>query len=216
MSKEVEAKNPIEEPVKENKIEEPKVEENKIEEPKVEEPKVEKVKNKEPKVEEPKVEKVKNKEAKVVEAKVEKVKNKEKNKEVKSEKVKIDNNDDIFITEKDRFTLTIEYYLENKDPIIEGFNDSYSKEGKEVHSFDMYFKYPSQRDTEYIMSVKPIQSIEDAEVLDFIELENVRIMKLMRGWSMSRPLEDLAEIHPNIVKALRRKMSETIGGNGLF
>ena len=121
---------------------------------------------------------------------------KEKNKEVKSEKVKIDNNDDIFITEKDRFTLTIEYYLDDKEPIIEGYNDSFNKTGKDIHSFDMYFKYPSQRDTEYIMSTKPIQSIEDAEVLDFIELENVRIMKLMRGWSMTRPLEDLAEIHP--------------------
>ena len=80
----------------------------------------------------------------------------------------------------------------------------------------MHFKYPSQKDAEYIMATKPIQNIEDAQILDFIELENVRIVTLMRGWSMSRPLTDLAEIHPMIVKAMRAKVSEQIGGNGLF
>jgi hypothetical protein len=132
------------------------------------------------------------------------------------EKKKVDNNDDIFITENDKFTLSVKYYLEGKEPIVKGFSDNYNDRNKEVHAFDVYFKYPSQKDAEYIMSVKPIQSMEEAKVLDFIELENVRLMVLFRGWSMNRPKEDLANIHPTIIKALRAKMSDEIAGNGLF
>ena len=125
-------------------------------------------------------------------------------------------NDDIFITEKDRFTIKISYYIDKKNPIIEGFSDDYAPNGKEIKSFEMYFKYPSQKDAEYIMATKPINSIEDAQVIDFIELENVRLVTLMRGWSLERPMTDLAQIHPAIVKALRAKVSEEIAGNGLF
>ena len=156
------------------------------------------------------LEEVKNMDVKVKEN------NKEKVKENVVEVKKTDNNDDIFITEKDRFTISIKYYLDGKEPIIEGFSEGYSYKSQEVHSFDVYFKYPSQKDVEYIMSVKPMQNIENAEIVDFVELENVRLITLLRGWSMDRPLEDLAQIHPTIVKALRVKISETIAGNGLF
>jgi len=125
-------------------------------------------------------------------------------------------NDDIFITEKDRFTIEIVYYIENKMPIIEGIDENYESDGKNICSFEMYFKYPSQRDAEYIMSTKQIKSFEDANLIDFIELENVRLVTLMRGWSISRPLEDLASIHPEIVKAIRLKVSNKIGSVGLF
>ena len=178
------------------KVEEIKAEEPKVEEM-VEETKIETVEV-EPKAEEPKVE------PKAEEPKVE-----------VSEPV--DNNDDIFITEKDKFTIPMTYYMnEKREPFIEGFSEGYDPDGKEIHSFEMYFKYPSQKDAEYIMATKPIQNIEDATVIDFIELENVRIITLMRGWSMKRPLTDLAQIHPTIVKAMRTKVSEEIGGNGMF
>ena len=148
-------------------------------------------------------------EKKVEEVKVEEVK-------VEEVKKEVDNNDDIFITEKDRFTIPVKYYLEDKEPMVEGFSDEYNHKDQKLHSFEVYFKYPSQKDFEYIMSVKPIQRIQDAEVLDFIELENVRLVTLLRGWSMDRSLEDLAQIHPTIVKSLRAKISEEIAGNGLF
>jgi hypothetical protein len=162
--------------------------------------------------------KVDKEEVKQVEVSKEEVKQvKVEKEEVKVvDKKAVDNNNDIFITEEDRFTIPIKYYLEDREPVIEGFSDAYLPNEKEIHSFDVYFKYPSQKDVEYIMSVKPIQNIESAEILDFIELENVRLITLLRGWSMERSLEDLAQIHPTIVKALRAKISEKIAGNGLF
>lgn len=169
-----------------------------VEKPKVEEPKVEEVKVEEPKVEEPKVEEVKAEKPKV-------------------EKPKVDNNDDIFITESDTFEIDVEYYLDDlREPVIKDFDEEYEGTDKKTHSFNMTFKYPSQKDTEYIMNSRPIQSIEDAQFADFIELENVRLMTLVRSWTMERPLTDMAQLHPKIVKALRAKVSEKIAGNGLF
>ena len=196
------------------KVEEIKAEEPKVEEM-VEETKIETVEV-EPKAEEPKVEP--KAEPKVKESKAEEPKVEPKAEEPKVEVSEpVDNNDDIFITEKDKFTIPMTYYMnEKREPFIEGFSEGYDPDGKEIHSFEMYFKYPSQKDAEYIMATKPIQNIEDATVIDFIELENVRIITLMRGWSMKRPLTDLAQIHPTIVKAMRTKVSEEIGGNGMF
>ena len=132
------------------------------------------------------------------------------------EKTEIDNNDDIFITENDKFSINIVYYLDGKTPIIEGVSNEYIPDGKKLHSFEMKFKYPSQRDAEYIMAARPIKSVEDASVMDFIEIENSRIVRLMRGWSMSRPMSDIASVHPDIIKAIRYKVSEVIGGTGIF
>jgi len=127
-----------------------------------------------------------------------------------------DSNDGIFITEDDTFTIDVTYYLDDNSPIVKEFDEDFDSKDKEVHSFEMTFKHPSQKDAEYIMATRPIDSVEDAKIVDFIELENVRIVTLMRGWSMSRPLTDLASIHPEIVKAIRFKVSEKIGSTGLF
>jgi hypothetical protein len=158
----------------------------KVEEPKVEEPKVEEPKAEEPKAEEPKAEgKAKGK------------------------------NDDIFITESDRFDILMKYYIEENEPIISGFDDDYD-DAKEAQEFTITFKRPSQRDVELIMATKAIEDFNEATLVDFIEVENIRMMTLIRSWSLDRPLEDLSNIHPKIVKAIRTKISEQIGGNGIF
>jgi hypothetical protein len=172
----------------------------------------EEVKTEEVKTEEVKTEEVETEEVVTEEVKTEEVKTEE----VKTEEVKTkQDNSDIFVTEDNTFDVEIKYYVTDSLPHIEGFSDEFDDE-IETKDFTVTFKFPSQRDSEIIMATKSIENAETATYLDFIEIENVRMMTLIRGWSLDRPLKDLSTVHPDIIKAIKAKISEKILGSGLF
>lgn len=127
----------------------------------------------------------------------------------------VDDSSDIFITEKDRFEVKIKYYMEGKNPIIKNYDDDYEDDKQSVE-FSIFFKYPSQEDTEKIMSVKNISNLESATYAEFIQIENIRLMTLIREWTLKRPFSDLSSIHPKIIKAIRAFISQEIAGNGIL
>jgi hypothetical protein len=154
---------------------------------------------------------------------LEEVINEEENKEENFNKEELEINDDLFITEKDRFTINITYYFDKslKEPFILGYDDGYfyekdDEKRSEEKTFTVTFKYPNQQDTELIMSSKPIQSLDEANFSDFITLENIRIGTLIREWSIKKPLNNISKMHPKIIKAIRLQLTSFIGSNGFF
>jgi hypothetical protein len=187
----------------ETNAEETNTEETDTEETNTEETNTEETNIEETNTEETNIEETNTEETNIEEAKV---------KEAKSY------NDDIFVSESDRFSVNIQYYIDSKlnEPMIKGFDETYLSEGTTVKSFEINFKYPSQKDTEIIMSTKNIKSLEEAGISDFIELENTRLAVLIRDWSINKPIQQIGNINPKIIKAIRAKVNELIGANGIF
>lgn len=138
-----------------------------------------------------------------------------KTEEVKVEKVE-ETNDDLFVTEDDTFDVDIKYYIEEKTPIIEGYDDEFSEDGKKLKAIKLVFKYPSQRDCEAIMASSDIVDFDSATYSDIVKTENVRLMTLIRSWTLDKPLGQLANFNPKVIKAIRLKISEVIGMSGIF
>ena len=137
---------------------------------------------------------------------------------VENKIIKKDNND-IFITEDDTFTIEISYYNDPiKGLIVETVEDSFDATNKDVKSFNMTFKYPSQGDYETIMARSKYQSIEKMNLTEVTLLETTRVVVLMKKWSLDRKLTvaEMTSIDPKIVKAINNKVREKIGVSALI
>ena len=138
------------------------------------------------------------------------------------EEVKIeakDGNRDIFITEDDTFTVDINYYHDPvKGLIIETIEDSFDATNKNIKTFNMTFKYPSQGDYETIMARSKYQSIEKMNLTEVTLLETTRTIVLMKKWSLNRKLTvaEMSSLDPKIIKAINNKVREKIGVSGLI
>jgi hypothetical protein len=81
-------------------------------------------------------------------------------KQIEQDKVSKDNKvdqdeyiyDDIFVSEKDTFKVTVQYYKAGKEVVVESVDESFDNKREGIKSFEITFKYPSQRDQEIIMS----------------------------------------------------------------
>ena len=138
------------------------------------------------------------------------------------EEVKIeakDGNRDIFITEDDTFTVDVNYYHDPvKGLIIETIEDSFDATNKNIKTFNMTFKYPSQGDYETIMARSKYQSIEKMNLTEVTLLETTRTIVLMKKWSLNRKLTvaEMSSLDPKIIKAINNKVREKIGVSGLI
>lgn len=128
----------------------------------------------------------------------------------------MDDNSDIFITEKDRFDIPIEYYMVGNDPSIKGFDDDYDDKHEKIKKFTITFKHPSQKDADAIVLTNPIEDIEKTTYNEFLQLENLRILVLIRTWTLKKDITEIAYLHPKMIKAIRLKVTEEIGGNGIY
>jgi len=142
--------------------------------------------------------------------------------ETKDNVIVLDENyNDIFITEKNRFTVSVEYYKdEGNNIIVENVDDNFDKTRK-TKKISVTFKYPNQGDVTAIAN-NPIRSnvksMENLTVNDFILLEISRFMCLIREWSLPQKInnETIMNINPKIIKGILSGIRKEIGTEGII
>ncbi len=134
--------------------------------------------------------------------------------------IKIDENyEDIFITENNKFTISLEYYNNGEDIIVEG-NDDFDKT-RTAKKIDITFKKPSQGDITAISNSSIRNSVKNIETLsinDFLLLEIARFLCLIRSWSIPKKIsqDTIMSINPKIIKGILAKVREIIGTEGII
>lgn len=119
---------------------------------------------------------------------------------------------DVFISENDVFTVKINYYKKNGDIIIEKLDSDFDY-NNDVKSFEVTFKYPSYLDAQEIIS----NTNEDGvNFSNLISLQNVRIVTLMKSWTLNSPIKNINTINNKFMKALRILVEEKIGMEGII
>ena len=118
----------------------------------------------------------------------------------------------IFITEEDRFDITVRYYYdENKRRIVEEVNDDFDPTNDAIESFTMTFKYPSQRDFALIKGTSEIETVND-----IFNLEIVRIAVLFRKWDYGTDVSKLDDLAPSLSKAIAIQLRKIIQYDGIL
>jgi len=125
-------------------------------------------------------------------------------------------NEDIFITEKDTFEITIRYYKVNGKIKVEKVAEDFDSKSSEVKSFTMTFKYPSHGDYEGIMNSSTYKSPDQMKVSDIIQMELSRMVTLFRTWSLKQDITRMIEMDPDILKAACTLIREEIGLKGIL
>ena len=127
----------------------------------------------------------------------------------------------VFVTEDDKFDVTVEFYKDNGKTIVRGVDDSFDI-ARKCESFTVTVKYPSQGDVELIYSasgksVDPTNP-QEISVPDFLRLELSRLLILIRKWSAGTELtsEKIYQLNPKIVKAIILKIRTEIGMEGII
>jgi hypothetical protein len=134
--------------------------------------------------------------------------------------IKIDENyEDIFITENNKFTISLEYYNNGEDIIVEG-NDDFDKT-RTAKKINVTFKKPSQGDITAISNSSIRNSVKNIETLsinDFLLLEIARFLCLIRSWSIPKKIsqDTIMSINPKIIKGILAKVREIIGTEGII
>lgn len=138
---------------------------------------------------------------------------------VKQEKVD-DDFSDIFITEKDVFDISVEYYKKDENLYVEGIDENFDKNSK-TKKLSITFKYPNQGDIGLIniQSHNTKSSMDgDMSVRDFLALEFHRFNVLIRKWSLNKEINNsnVLSVHPKIIKSFLSKIREKIGMDGII
>ena len=146
----------------------------------------------------------------------------EENKEVvvAANAVSVPSFDDIFITEKDTFDVSVSYYKEEGKLMVEVADTDYVAD-KKTNTVSMTFKYPSQGDTTTISNhvfSKGIKTSENLDIMEWSRLQLSRFACLLRKWSIDKPItnENVMNLHPKLVKAVLAKVNDVIGSEGIF
>jgi hypothetical protein len=135
--------------------------------------------------------------------------------------IKLDENyDDIFVTEKDSFSVSIEYYKDGNNIFVEGLDDNFdiTRQSKKITAT---FKKPSQGDVTTIANSpirNSIKNIESMSINEFLLLEISRLMILIRSWTLPNKInnETIMSINPKIIKGLLNKIRNEIGTEGII
>ena len=134
--------------------------------------------------------------------------------------IKLDENyEDIFITENDKFTISLEYYNNGENIVVEG-NDDFDKT-KMAKKINVTFKKPSQGDITAISNSpirNSVKNIENLSINDFLLLEIARFLCLIRSWSLPKKIsqDTIMSINPKIIKGILAKVREIIGTEGII
>ena len=129
--------------------------------------------------------------------------------------VKQEDNDDIFISEKDTFSITVKYYKKDKDLIVQGVDDEFDI-STPCKSFDVTFKYPSYSDSQSISAIAGVKMKNDLSITDLMALQDARIITIFRSWTISGGIDKIKEMNTKIVKAIRNILIEQIGMEGIL
>lgn len=122
---------------------------------------------------------------------------------------------DIFIEETDTFDIKVNYYKKDDKIIVENIDPEFEN-NKDVKSFTVTLKYPSYLDMQSIQNHSKIASEEKLGFSDLINLQNVRILVLIRKWSLSDELDKIDKINAKFMKAIRVLVMNKIGMEGIM
>jgi len=127
-----------------------------------------------------------------------------------------DVNDDLFITEDDTFTITVRWYKDNGKLKVEKVSDDFDINNKEINSFTVTFKYPSQGDYEGLMSTNFYKSPDQMKLSDIVQVEVGRMVNLVRKWSLKQDMAKMIDLDPDIIKAMVNLVRDEIGLKGIL
>lgn len=133
----------------------------------------------------------------------------------------IDDNDDIFISEKDTFDIKITYQKVDGNILIKDADEDFD-DAIPSKSIAVTFKYPSQGDVSMISvafkGVGSVGTLENIDLKDFINVEFARLLCLIRSWSLKTKIsrENISSLHPRIVKAMLEGLRNKIGMDGIL
>lgn len=126
-------------------------------------------------------------------------------------------NSDIFITEDDTFEVVIRYHRDqNNSLVVETVNNDFNETTEGLKTFSVTFKYPSQGDYENIINAGQNRSVEQLRYADIVQMENFRIALLIRSWTLPHEIARIAELDPDIVKAIVNRVREKIALKGIL
>lgn len=125
-----------------------------------------------------------------------------------------DENEEIFVSEKDLFDCEIKYYKENGVFVVEGVDDNFVL-NKADKTLSFSCKYPSITDLTTIMNAISGKDVSHFKTSDYVLLELARLSLLLRKWSLKQDINRIHDINPKFVKAMIVKVQEKIGMQGL-
>lgn len=140
---------------------------------------------------------------------------------IESEVIVEKNNDDcLFITENSRFDIIIRYNDEDGKLSVADV-DEFFVANEKTKSITITLKYPSQGDYDTISNSfsKGIMNMnKEFDLKDFINLEIMRFLTLVRKWSLGKTLSNdaIMQLHPKIVKAALINIRNNIQMEGIL
>ena len=140
----------------------------------------------------------------------------EKNVVTEANESNVDDCSDIFVTENDTFDITVRYYNNNDELIVENIDDSFDDTFVTVKSFKVTFKYPSFSDYQAIQSSISLKANQDLTLKDLNSLQDVRIAMLFRSWTINSNITNIKDMNIKLVKAIRHLVSEKISMDGIM
>jgi len=71
---------------------------------------------------------------------------------------------------------------------------------------------------QYAKTKSNLRGNEELDIRDFLQLEFIRCLVLMREWDLKDPLNNsnIMKLHPKIVKAICQKIREEIDMDGII
>ena len=136
--------------------------------------------------------------------------------EIEEEVEEPNNNEGIFITEADVFDVNIKWYRNGDKLLVEDIDEDFDNAAKEVSTFTVTFKYPSQGDYEIIMNSIAFKAPDEMKVSDIVQMELTRLVTLVRKWDLKQDITRMVELDPNIVKAMLKKVRDVISMKGIL
>jgi len=123
--------------------------------------------------------------------------------------------DGLFINEDTTFTAEVEYYIENGVLFVKDVDNNFDVT-KACKKLIATFKYPSFYDAQNIFSIIGSDVLNTSNVMELIKIQDVRMTTLLRSWNVDKPISEFQTISTKISKALRAKVNEVLGMEGIF
>jgi hypothetical protein len=127
-----------------------------------------------------------------------------------------------FVADDDTFDISVRFYRDKKKFVVEGGDENFKADTSGIKTLSLTIKYPSQGDTSLIAAqarlmnekIKP----ENISVSDFLQVEVIRFLTLVRKWNCDKPLnnENLMNLSPKIMKVILEKIRVEVGIDGII
>jgi hypothetical protein len=126
------------------------------------------------------------------------------------------NHDDIFITEKNTFDITIKYYVSDGQLFVKNISEYFDDENENMKEFTVTLKHPSQKDYETLLATSTYDNKTEFSFVDIVKLEISRLVILIRSWSIDKSITDLYQLNPKIIKAMTVEIRNVIEMDGII